>query len=71
MSTTEPTRQQSVGIIGAGAAALITGHVLLSDGFQNVQLLTRDKSVGGVWAKDRVYPGVAINKSVPFPALSV
>ncbi|KAF9228314.1 FAD/NAD(P)-binding domain-containing protein [Gyrodon lividus] len=54
-------RQQSVGIIGAGAAGLITGYTLLQDGFEDVQLLTRDKSPGGVWAKGRVYPGVSIN----------
>lgn len=61
-ATTESIRQQSVGIIGAGAAGLITGYTLLQDGFQNVQLLTRDKSPGGVWAKECIYPGVAINK---------
>ncbi|KZO93494.1 FAD/NAD-P-binding domain-containing protein [Calocera viscosa TUFC12733] len=49
-----------VGIIGAGAAGLITGHVLLKDGFK-VELLTRDKSPGGVWAAKRVYPGLSIN----------
>ncbi|KAF9240381.1 FAD/NAD(P)-binding domain-containing protein [Melanogaster broomeanus] len=57
----EDVRQHSVGIIGAGAAGLITGYTLLQDGFENVQLLTRDKSPGGVWAKGRVYPGVSIN----------
>ncbi|KAG6381877.1 FAD/NAD(P)-binding domain-containing protein [Boletus reticuloceps] len=57
----EAIRQQSVGIIGAGAAGLITGYTLLHDGFQKVQLLTRDTSVGGVWAKQRTYPGVSIN----------
>ena len=55
-------REQSVGIIGAGAAGLITAHILLQDGFKDVQLLTRDKSVGGVWAKQRIYPGISINK---------
>jgi dimethylaniline monooxygenase (N-oxide forming) len=62
MNTPEAVRQQSVGIIGAGAAGLITGYTLLQDGFENLQLLTRDKSPGGVWAKGRVYPGVSINK---------
>ncbi|KAF8839448.1 FAD/NAD(P)-binding domain-containing protein [Paxillus ammoniavirescens] len=61
MNTPEAVRQQSVGIIGAGAAGLITGYTLLQDGFENLQLLTRDKSPGGVWAKGRVYPGVSIN----------
>ena len=51
----------SVAIIGAGAAGLITAKVLLEDGF-DVQLYTRDGSVGGVWYKDRVYPGLHLNK---------
>ncbi|KAG6335021.1 hypothetical protein ID866_4066 [Astraeus odoratus] len=57
----ESVRKQSVGIIGAGAAGLITAHILRQDGFERVQLLTRDKSAGGVWARQRIYPGVAIN----------
>lgn len=58
----------AVGIIGAGAAGLITAHVLLQDGF-NVQVITRDMSVGGVWAQQRVYPGLTINKCVIFLSL--
>ncbi|KAF8648995.1 hypothetical protein AX16_006109 [Volvariella volvacea WC 439] len=50
-----------IGIIGAGAAGLITAHTLIKDGFTNVQILTRDASVGGVWARDRIYPGLFIN----------
>ncbi|KIJ65798.1 hypothetical protein HYDPIDRAFT_109816 [Hydnomerulius pinastri MD-312] len=61
MSAAEAIRQQNVGIIGAGAAGLITAYTLQQDGFENVQLLTRDKSAGGVWAKGRIYPGVSIN----------
>lgn len=60
--TAEFIQQQSVGIIGAGPAGLITRYTLSRDGFQNVQLLTRDKSAGGVWAKERIYPGVSINR---------
>ncbi|TFY51937.1 hypothetical protein EVJ58_g10296 [Rhodofomes roseus] len=41
-----------IGVIGAGAAGLITAHTLLRDGFQNVEVLTRDESPGGVWAAD-------------------
>jgi cation diffusion facilitator CzcD-associated flavoprotein CzcO len=55
------TAAQTIGIIGAGAAGLVTAQVLLRDGF-DVQIITRDKSVGGVWAKERVYPGLNINK---------
>ncbi|KAI0044469.1 FAD/NAD-P-binding domain-containing protein [Auriscalpium vulgare] len=54
-------RQQSVGIIGAGCAGLITAHVLLEDGFTDVQVLTRDMAVGGVWMDARVYPGLQVN----------
>jgi cation diffusion facilitator CzcD-associated flavoprotein CzcO len=60
---TEP-RQEPVGIIGAGAAGLITAYTLLQDGFSNVQIITRDKTPGGVWARERVYPGLVINKYV-------
>ena len=53
-----------IGIIGAGAAGLITAHTLLRDGFVSVEVLTRDESAGGVWAAERVYPGLSINKLV-------
>ncbi|TFK38927.1 FAD/NAD-P-binding domain-containing protein [Crucibulum laeve] len=52
---------EPIGIIGAGAAGLITAHVLLQDGFTNVQLVTRDETVGGIWAKERIYPGLNLN----------
>lgn len=55
---------EPVGIIGAGAAGLVTAQVLLGDGFTNVQLVTRDESVGGIWAKERIYPGMFLNKYV-------
>ncbi|XP_006457665.1 hypothetical protein AGABI2DRAFT_213163 [Agaricus bisporus var. bisporus H97] len=53
--------KEPIGIMGAGGAGLINAHVLLQDGFTNVQVLTRDASVGGVWARNRVYPGLQIN----------
>ncbi|KAF8588578.1 FAD/NAD(P)-binding domain-containing protein [Ramaria rubella] len=52
---------EPLGIIGSGAAGLITAYTLLQDGFTNVQIITRDKSPGGVWAKENVYPGLVIN----------
>lgn len=58
------TLANTVGIIGAGAAGLITAQVLLQDGFE-VQLLTDDRSPGGVWARHRVYPSLKTNKYVP------
>ncbi|KAF8334414.1 FAD/NAD-P-binding domain-containing protein [Amanita rubescens] len=54
------TLADTVGIIGAGPSGLITAHVLLQDGF-DVQLLTEDRSPGGVWARHRVYPSMKIN----------
>jgi cation diffusion facilitator CzcD-associated flavoprotein CzcO len=55
-------RKESVAIIGSGAAGIITAHTLLRDGFSRVQILTRDGTPGGVWANNRVYPGLQINK---------
>jgi len=54
--------QESVGVIGAGPAGLIHAHILLQDGFKDVTLISRDTSVGGTWARGRVYPGLYINK---------
>lgn len=53
---------ESIGIIGSGPAGLITAHTLIQDGYKHVQILTRDQNVGGVWAKERVYSGLIINK---------
>jgi dimethylaniline monooxygenase (N-oxide forming) len=65
--STTPNLVSPIGIIGAGAAGLIHAHVLLQDGFSDVTLVSRDKSVGGTWARARVYPGLHINKySGPF-----
>jgi dimethylaniline monooxygenase (N-oxide forming) len=55
---------EPVGIVGSGIAGLITAHILLQDGFKAVEVLTRDRSVGGVWSKERVYPGLQINRSI-------
>ncbi|KAF8801867.1 FAD/NAD(P)-binding domain-containing protein [Phlegmacium glaucopus] len=53
--------RESVGIIGAGVSGLICAHVLLQDRFTDVTLISRDKSVGGTWMRDRVYHGLYIN----------
>lgn len=58
---------EPVGVIGSGIAGLITAHVLLQDGFRTVEVLTRDRSVGGVWSEERVYSGLKINRSVFLP----
>ncbi|KZV64499.1 FAD/NAD-P-binding domain-containing protein [Peniophora sp. CONT] len=47
-------------VLGSGYAGLITAHVLLSDGF-DVEIVTSDSTPGGVWSRDRVYPGLRIN----------
>ena len=62
---------ESVGIIGSGISGLITAHTLLQDGFENVEVLTRDSSVGGVWSEERIYPGLRINRSVSTSLLSL
>ncbi|KAK7676325.1 hypothetical protein QCA50_020708 [Cerrena zonata] len=54
-------RSSKICIIGSGAAGLITAHTLIQDGFQHVEILTRDSSSGGVWAAQKVYPGLTIN----------
>ncbi|EIM86307.1 FAD/NAD-P-binding domain-containing protein [Stereum hirsutum FP-91666 SS1] len=51
----------SIGIIGAGAAGLITAKTLLDDGFENITILTRDQHPGGTWAVERIYPSLKIN----------
>lgn len=61
---------EPVAVIGSGLAGLITAHVLLQDGFANVEVLTRDKSVGGVWSEERVYPGLHLNRSPSLHVLS-
>ncbi|KAI0302909.1 FAD/NAD-P-binding domain-containing protein [Multifurca ochricompacta] len=53
---------ESVGVIGSGIAGLVTAHTLVQDGFKHVELLTRDKTAGGVWCEERVYPGLHINR---------
>ncbi|KAJ7105492.1 FAD/NAD-P-binding domain-containing protein [Mycena crocata] len=50
----------SVAVLGAGAAGLITAHTLSTDGF-DVQVITRDRSPGGQWAAERIYPGLQLN----------
>lgn len=62
LSDSTTSKASAIGIIGAGAAGLINAHVLLQDGFSDVTLVSRDKSVGGTWARARVYPGLHINK---------
>jgi len=55
-------RNEPIVIIGAGISGLIHAYVLLCDGFTNVTIITRDPTVGGVWSKDRIYPGLKVNR---------
>ena len=55
---------ESIGVIGSGIAGIITAHILLQDGFKSVEVITCDRSVGGVWSEERVYPGLQVNRSV-------
>ncbi|KAJ7788555.1 FAD/NAD-P-binding domain-containing protein [Mycena olivaceomarginata] len=50
----------SVAVLGAGASGLVTASTLLRDGF-DVQVITRDRTPGGQWAKERIYPGLHLN----------
>ncbi|EIW77403.1 FAD/NAD(P)-binding domain-containing protein [Coniophora puteana RWD-64-598 SS2] len=59
--TTTPATGSSVCVIGSGPAGLITAHVLVQDGFRDMQVLTRDASPGGVWSRERMYPSVVVN----------
>jgi len=52
----------SIGIIGAGPAGLINAHILTQDSFTNIHVITRDATVGGVWARERVDPDLRLNK---------
>ncbi|EKM52447.1 uncharacterized protein PHACADRAFT_211704 [Phanerochaete carnosa HHB-10118-sp] len=62
MATTQhPELTKTICVIGSGAAGLITAHTLLRDGFTNVDVISRDSSAGGIWAAERVYPGLVIN----------
>ncbi|KAJ7067170.1 FAD/NAD-P-binding domain-containing protein [Mycena amicta] len=52
--------QTTVAVLGSGAAGLVTAHVLSQDGF-DVRVFTRDRSAGGQWTKERIYPGLQLN----------
>ncbi|TFK38878.1 hypothetical protein BDQ12DRAFT_604602 [Crucibulum laeve] len=72
---------EPIAVLGAGVAGLINAQVLQRDGFTDIHVITRDMSVGGVWCRDRIYPGLTINNvhgeyrfsslEMPPPATSV
>ena len=62
MTSSTDELEKTICIVGSGAAGLITAHTLIRDGFKHVDLISRDSSAGGVWAAERVYPGLVINK---------
>ncbi|KAF8962754.1 hypothetical protein BDZ97DRAFT_2020666 [Flammula alnicola] len=59
---------ESVGLIGAGVAGLINAHVLLQDGFTDITLISRDKTVGGTWA---MFTSFSIHREYQFSALDM
>lgn len=63
-TTSQPELSSTICVIGSGPAGLVTAHTLLRDGFTNVDVITKDKSAGGVWAAGRVSSGMPINKWV-------
>lgn len=54
--------EKSICVIGSGTAGLVSAQVLVQDGFKNVEVITRDRSPGGTWAEERMYPELRINK---------
>ncbi|TBU39196.1 FAD/NAD(P)-binding domain-containing protein [Dichomitus squalens] len=54
-------RNGAIAVVGAGLAGLITAYTLIRDGFEDVQVLTRDAHVGGNWAQGKTYPGLYLN----------
>ncbi|KAJ3934074.1 MAG: FAD/NAD(P)-binding domain-containing protein [Lentinula lateritia] len=63
MSSAKTTHNlhQSVLVIGSGAAGLVTAQTLITDGFTNVHIFSKDSHPGGVWEHNKVYSGVFIN----------
>ncbi len=57
-------REGAIAVIGAGLAGLITAHTLIRDGFEDVQVLTRDARAGGNWTNEKIYPGLYLNRFV-------
>ena len=51
---------QSVCVIGAGIAGLVTAKILIGDGF-DVTVFEKDSALGGTWAASRSYPGLRTN----------
>lgn len=51
-------------ILGTGASGIISAHVLIRDGYKDVTLISKDRTTGGVWARERVYEGLRTNTYV-------
>ncbi|KAI1795062.1 FAD/NAD(P)-binding domain-containing protein [Ganoderma leucocontextum] len=54
-------RKGPIAVVGAGLSGLITAYTLIRDGFEDVQVLTRDARVGGNWTNEKIYPGLYLN----------
>ena len=55
------TSRIRVAVLGAGSSGLITAKTLQDDGF-DITVFTRDRHAGGVYAQERLYPGLTMNK---------
>lgn len=53
---------KTIAVIGSGPSGLVSAHVLVADGFKHVEVLTRDRSPGGTWARERVPLELKVNK---------
>ncbi|KAJ7138063.1 hypothetical protein C8R44DRAFT_695262 [Mycena epipterygia] len=56
-----PHLAAKIAIIGGGETGLVTAATLLSDGFTSVTVFCPEKTVGGNWSTERIYPGLVTN----------
>ena len=54
--------KNTVAVIGAGIAGLVTAKTLAQDGF-DVRVFEKDADLGGTWAPSRTYPGLRTNNT--------
>ncbi|KAJ7453151.1 hypothetical protein FB451DRAFT_1520295 [Mycena latifolia] len=56
-----PHLSDKIAIIGGGGTGLVTAATLLADGFTSVTVFCPEKTVGGNWSTERIYPGLITN----------
>ncbi|KAJ6563647.1 hypothetical protein DFH09DRAFT_1158608 [Mycena vulgaris] len=52
---------EKIAVIGGGETGLITAATLLADGFTSVTVFCPEKTAGGNWSAERIYPGLVTN----------